>query len=249
MNSICLKYKYLILLFAILFLFACSEKLPFEEVDESIQCRCNEDPELIGVSVDEFFYWHSLFINFQDSSGNNLLKGIGFDTWNSGMLVPGEDADYGGFVKSELYTLESIYEEGFPNPERYPKLSFHRGMVMSLDFPLVNPDYDYLHFYIQSQRYIGTHLGGPFYDISKKCDFAEKIIFRLTCPYLFGNNEAHYITTWWWEPDHSGGNKAICYRVEYGGREFPVEELFPIGEQFPIELPKIATVKIILDRQ
>ena len=54
------------------------------------------------------------------------------------------------------------------------------------------------------------------------CDFAEKIILRLTCPSLFSDNEAHDIVTWW--QLKKGFSNPTCYRIEYGGKEFPVDE-------------------------
>jgi len=205
------------------------------------------------------FYDHSLLLSFRDISGNDLVKGIGYDPenkkpgetvlWKYGtdeyMIVKSEDL--GGIVQPDLYTLEYIFPDGIPNPwkpppgiiifgfmavgsnENVPQLSLQTGLSF---FPTatsaVNMDYDYLYFSN------GSYRAGY---LIRDCEFPEKIIIRFTCPYLFGDNEAHDIVTWW-KKDATGSLRAECYRIEFEGKEFTDITLTPLHQ--------IST--IILDR-
>jgi len=174
------------------------------------------------------FYQHLIWLSFQDASGNDLVKGIGFDTWNSeiGGLVTGKEGDGGGPVKREFYTLEYVYEDGIPNPwkpepkpwviydVRYPEIALHE--IMPSEFN-ANPNYNYLWFETSSYKFTGGPEALLYGHKIEDCDFAEKIIFRLTCPYLFGNDEAHDIITWW--ELKKGIRNPLCYRIEFDGKK------------------------------
>ena len=148
-------------------------------------------------------YQHLLWISFQDESGNDLLEGTEF-VWSSnyGMIDTS---------KPELYTLDIIYKDGIPNMWNlsydYPRLYLAKGWLSPPESS-ANPNYNYLWFETFSSRIVPKN-------------FAEKVVFRLICFPLFGDNEAHDIVTWW-KP--IGTINPNCYRVEYGGKEFPVEE-------------------------
>ena len=157
------------------------------------------------------YYVHTLWLSFQDKSGNDLLKGSEFE-----LLY-----NYNGIfdtVKPEFYTLEIIYEKGIINPWLepghykngtddiiYPKLYLASESVAS--YGLLNNDYDYLRFHTESTKLVGN--------------FPKKIIFRFTCPYLFGDNKVHDIVTRWKFIDTYCA--PLCYRIEYGGKEFSVK--------------------------
>ena len=150
-------------------------------------------------------YQHLLLLSFQDVSGNDLLEGSEF-IWNDGMST----------TKPEFYTLDIVFEDGIPNKYeiyksdrydiRYPMLSLANKWFLPPESP-ANPDYKYLCFEASSFR----------------SSFAEKITFRLICPYLFGDNEAHDIVTWWEPSTYRGYGRTFCYRIEFEGKEFPVE--------------------------
>ena len=157
------------------------------------------------------YYGHVLWLGFQDVSGNDLLKGSEFE-----LLY-----NYNGIfdtVKPEFYTLEIIYDKGIINPWVepghykngtddiiYPKLYIANESFVSLGF--LNNGREYLQFFTESTRLAGN--------------FPKKIIFRLKCPYLFGDNKVHDIVTWWKFIDTYCA--PLCYRIEYGGKKFPVE--------------------------
>lgn len=165
------------------------------------------------------FYQHLLFINFQDVSGNDLVEGSEF-IWNS---------EYGmrDVVKPEFYTLDIIFEAGIPNPwkpepnpniiydERYPRIYLTKKIM-----PFESLEKS-LWFETQSVKIAGVPEALLYGTETKKAAFAEKIIFRLTCRYLFGDNEAHDIITWW---ELKEGGYPVCYRLEFEDNEFQVDE-------------------------
>jgi hypothetical protein len=157
-----------------------------------------------------------------------------------------------GRIKPELYTLDIIFEDGIPNPLKpepapivngyplyvldnpnpRPSIGLQKGSFIEKthpnDFlpPGINTDYNYLYFDFSSYKIYGLP-SALLYDIpSKEVPFAEKVIFRLTCPYLFGDNEAHDIVTLW-EPylyeNGEVGIYAVCHSMEFEGKELTVD--------------------------
>ena len=229
--------KFAVIILTALALNSCNDKdESTPAVTKLCRCRATEDTYTIP-SISNPYYHHSLWLSFQDDSGNDLMKGIGFDTWSSevaGLVTGGED-DYGGPVKSELFTLEYVFEDGIPNVwdswvdhmgvlhEYYPTMTLQKDRAYEewmQDLIAGSFDYNYLRFDTQSRKYVGVPEALLYGSSISICDFAEKIIFRLTCPYIFGNDKAHDIITWW---SPLGENLAVCYSVEYGGKEFPIE--------------------------
>ena len=146
------------------------------------------------------FTIHPLYLSFQDTSGNDLVKGIGFDVWRDGGYVTGGEEDVGGIVKPELFTLEFVFENGIPNPNLSisPLMALQKETLLEAKLGLKN---DYLSFYPRS-----------FSDQP----FVEKITFKMTCPYIFRDYAKHDIVTWWKKhPSIS----PICYRIEFEGKE------------------------------
>ena len=210
MNKNVRTLKFTLLLLTMLIVSSCSNK------DEDVDPLCCMNP----------LYQHLLWISFQDESGNDLLEGSEF-VWSS---------DYGmrDTSKPEYYTLDVVYEDGIPNPWKpepkpyviydinYPRLYWGKGWLSPPE-PLANPYYNYLWFETSSYKFTGFAEALLYGQSIEYCDFAEKIIFRLTCLYLFNDNEAHDIVTWWEIPS-GRPDLTICYRIEFEGKEFPVKE-------------------------
>ena len=58
------------------------------------------------------------------------------------------------------------------------------------------------------------------------CSTDRKIIFKLTCPSLFGDENSHEIVTQWNESDVEHAMK--CYRIVFDGKEISgINEFFP----------------------
>lgn len=124
---------------------------------------------------------------------------------------------------SELVLNKEVSGETKPELYIYNLNADHRLYYKALKL-LSNSDYYYLSCSV-------------LIDLGTK--FSENIIFRHKDLSLFGDNKEHDIVTWWKPKDDTeqGAQFPICYRVEYGGKEFSVEKFSNVN---------IAT--IILDR-
>ena len=175
---------------------------------------CKNDDDTLPLVIGEDggyglnFYIHTLYLSFQDASGNDLVKGISTEPKKI-------------TVEPELYTLEIDFEDGIPNPWKYvTKMSLFGGWAIERNLHIaVNENYDYLRF---------TTGGSPTYaaygdDKDKRVDkipFSEKITFTLKCPYLFDDNVAYEIVTWWKPSKRVQLGGTICYCIEFEGKEF-----------------------------
>ena len=183
-----------------------------------------EDYPLFGSHPN--YMLHSLFFSFQDTSGNDLITGIGFDEG----FHPGHQWEglTGGLVKRNLYTLEFIYPDISMDifachnrlAERYPdrferiypsmwlrKNNHYLGTIFG--FYLPDDGYDRLELWFTSAR--------VYYDLI--IPPPEWIIARLSSPHIFGDNEKRDIVTHW----RLLADDLItlyCYRIEFEGREF-----------------------------
>jgi len=146
---------------------------------------------------------NELWLSFQDVSGNDLVEGIkfwGFDYGGGSGFMVGP----GGMVENELYVLEHVY----PGHNTIRSLHLNKGKPFSKVFPELNGKYDYLHFH-----------SWP--------NYFEKIIIKLTCPYVFGDDTVHEIVTWWKKTERLG---ALCHRIEFGDNE--ITEITYIYDDF-----------------
>ena len=169
------------------------------------------------------FYEHWLWLSFQDTSGNDLVKGIGYNWWQSD-VVPEEEAG-GGPVNPDLYTLKIIFPENAvdvweKSPEIRPELT------------LIKPNYG------EWNSSKGYYLN--FSTSSVKKDNVEMLTFKLSCPYVFGDNSTHEIVTYWRKSNVPKGT-VKCYRIVFDGKE--------INEITYENYEQISLAKIVLDRQ
>jgi hypothetical protein len=72
-------------------------------------------------------------------------------------------------------------------------------------------------------------------------DFQDKIIYTLTCPHIFGDEEPHEIVTYWRPSSNGDDLEAVCYRVECDGKEFTDNISYGRSEA--------SYVTIVLDRE
>ncbi|MDR2910310.1 MAG: hypothetical protein LBV47_02945 [Bacteroidales bacterium] len=187
---------------------------------------------------------YMVFLAVTDTSGNDLTKGIGIEVAmydpnssyiNGEYWITGNEEDYTeGRINPELFTLDILIDGVNPRkPEPAPLVNGRPAYVLDEQPPpsirlyngsffkkvfrndlspsvIINPDYNYLMFRTAISIY----------------KMPEKIVFRLTCPYLFGDNEAHDIITWLepykWENGETG-YLAVCYRMEFEGKELTVD--------------------------
>jgi hypothetical protein len=136
----------------------------------------------------------TLFLSFKDASGNDLAEELEFEALST---VKGL-----GLIKN-LYTLKIV--DDLRGSISMQLKRFTESVPSVFANGTLTPDDIYLIF------------GDAINIISK---FNKKLIFRLTCPDLFGDNEAHDITSWWKLVNY---NDPVCYRLEFDGKEFAVK--------------------------
>ena len=169
-----------------------------------------EEPESEIHGGRSMFYSYNLLLSFQDTSGNDLVKGIGFDWWQPEDVIITEEEASGGTVKRNLYTLEGyiVYPEeivvpfhattDFGWPIMMPLGEIHYGKAGTVFGRQVsNIDYDLLAFQAVSSIFNYNIIGFDGFVVEHPFDEPLKIIFRLRCPYLFGDNATHDIVIWW----------------------------------------------------
>ena len=231
--------KFTILLLCMLIINCCTKKNE-DESTQKVRDYIFLDDILTPFGYDgrgDDSYHHKLLLNFKCAFGNDLVKEIEFlaldqdafyavesTTWNffghplDDMIITGEEADNGGEVKSELYTLEYVFEDGIPSPwepsggcditiPEPPKMSLRKGKPFSKIYSDLNDNYDYLYFKTKSYR-------------TSYFPFAEKIIIKLKCTYVFGDDEEHEIITWWKPYPEKSTVATSCYRIEFNGKEY-----------------------------
>jgi len=147
--------------------------------------------------------YYPLGLCFQDASGNSLAKGIGLEHW-----IPSDaPVEYAtrGDVIPDLYTLDILVFEPHNNIEPYviPN-AFHRRLT--------------------TNTFWGSwHLTNDFPLSVDKYPDTKKIIYRLKCPYVFGDEEVREVVTYWTKTTKSGVNfNTECYRIEFEGNEYKI---------------------------
>ena len=185
----------------------------------------NNDLSLYDESINkDVSYMHWLWLSFRDASENDLTKGIYCE---EGKISISPDL---------YYALDIIYPYGRHNPwypEPAPIINGVPAWVLDEPNPkpiiyfmegkhafewgaVVNSDYNYLLILTKSYKY--ENMEGNIFPC------VEKITFKLTFPSLFGDDLEHDIVTWWELIENI--LSPVCYRIEYNGKEFPVEEKY-----------------------
>ena len=180
----------------------------FLAVVVTISCNFNNDENKIIESKYDSYYLHFLHLSFQDTSGNDLVKGIEYTRGQSNA----------GPVNPNLYTLKVVFPDGILFPLVDYRMSFNEGKLFAGAYTGVNINYDRLSFSISSYK--------KYYDsngMEVKIPFAEKITFKLICPYVFGDDDEHEIVTWWelkTLDDVGELDCTLCCRVDLDGKVF-----------------------------
>ena len=136
---------------------------------------------------------HSLWLSFQDVSGNDLVKGINM-SWAAG--VPGEDPT-SGKISSESFemldiTFSDLYDE----------------QAGTTDVIKWNNYY-----------YIRLEL---FSRANNESNSSPKISFKLRCPYIFDDADSYskyYQFVTYWKRSTKRDDLHLCYLIEFEGKE------------------------------
>jgi hypothetical protein len=159
---------------------------------------------------------HFLLLSFQDTSGNNLVEGIGVvnsecspdSTWCN--------------VQPDLYSLEVIYPESafdifkyhLENNYFYPSSGCKLSCLNDI-FPTLTV------FNTRNSKNILEGDNLAIYVLSFRPDNVEMLTYMLSCPYIFGDDKVHEIVSYWRTPEDSMNDRCrACYRVVIDGKEF-----------------------------
>lgn len=151
----------------------------------------NLPPESVG---------YELALSFQDSSGNDLVKGIELEEWPADISM--ENAQW-GTVKSDTYKLDIIVSEACEN--RYDEIGFE------LDNRHILGMYRYDYNYLRISFGLGV----------SDCPEEKMLIYSLKCPYVFGDDDVHELVTYWEIQKSKNENYHIakCYLINFEGND------------------------------
>lgn len=154
---------------------------------------------------------YNLGFCFCDSTGNDVIKGIGLEEWSPASTM--DDALWGS-VKPDLYVLDIIVSEPCANWDNkiynYPA---RPGFEPDVNRPGLNMERRN-----DGARYLGNRFSVPVND----CPEEKILTYKLKCPYVFGDDEVHEFVTYWNVPKISSSSKyteyyATCYNIEFDG--------------------------------
>ena len=161
---------------------------------------------------------YNLALFFENPNGENLAEGIELS-----------DCDYDlngeiqwGRINPDLYTLEIfpknyIDGEELEGPDLYPAVYIREMEVKRFEMGLS--------FMINFYR-------------DKKDNNVRKLIYKLKCPHIFGDEETYEFVSYWELTDEK---YAKCYLIEFNGQEITPKALDNNLEKFFLGVIKLDT--------
>jgi hypothetical protein len=149
-----------------------------------------------GIELKDQMQYNISFV-FQDAEGNNLAEGIDLEDWTP-VDVPKEQATFGQVVSDyKLDIILSKQSDKFNSTNEY----YHPILIYTKTDDCIC---------IGNNLILYTGLAEP----------QNKLTYHITCPYIFGDEEIHVITTYWKElgNKHNATYLAECYMVEFDGQ-------------------------------
>lgn len=138
-----------------------------------------------------------LNLNFQDASGNDLVKGIEFDASS-------------GTVNDSLFTLDIIVSE--------PCGNWDNKIYNAPARPGFEPDVNRPKLGMLKYNSC-CYLTNGFYIPVNDCPEEKILTYQLKCPYIFGDDAVHEFVTYWDIPKDKVNQTAKCNRIEFEGNE------------------------------
>ena len=167
----------------------------------------------------EFTYTHHIQLGFQDSSGNDLVKGLEYDWWRSD-LYPDEPEFV--IVNSDLYTLDIFFTKPCMDP------GYHEDCLV---FQEAKNKGNTLNLMQMPELAIRKYNGLQYLSItlmSMNTDgcggVPRDIIFQLTCPHIFGDDKPREIITTWVSSDKVDAGELLCDYVEFDGERYKTDK-------------------------
>ena len=186
----------------------------------------DEPPILTEGGFYPFYLYLPLWFSVQDISGNDLVKLFGSDWWLDDSN-PSGDTPLDNSVNTDLYTIEYVY----PVPKMNPLYYLQEEIELINGVPTIIWDDQEPHFGVfkDEETYYFTFLAMS----NKKYDDevfppADKIIFKLSCPSIFGDNEVYEIITYWEQliiEDVPEQDYYKCNKIEFDGKEINFQRI------------------------
>ena len=205
-----------------------------------IQSSCNES-ELAKTSL----HWeYSLAISFTDSEGKDLVKPLADEQWMSNPKL----THWAEEINPDKYTLDVIYSNP---PDWYDNDIYnHRA------YPGFVPDVNRRYFRVSQINQ--NMLDSPWYltyydytDIDMWGEEVQNMVFKITCPSIFGDDSTHNVETCWeqGEKPEIFLSDAKCTKVVFDGKQyFPEQKVYVIHfESQDVERVYYA-IDIVLDK-
>jgi hypothetical protein len=233
----------------------------------AVMCISCEDTDS-GVDSINMNRQYDLLLSFEDTEGNDLVKGI--------KATEEENPSEALFVLPDQFTLTAspnrhelgvntpspgvVYDDPDPNPDmaflppleewnedavraeyQYLKAMFEESIEQSEDEWVERAHYIWEE---NKKAYGDRYRFGIFMNSTIEYD-PEKIIYTLVCPHVFGDEAEHVIVSYWrkpvgWEGEPARNHYRACYRVEFDGKD--ITDILYTGDE------TYSCATIVLDR-
>ena len=193
---------------------------------------CDKEPiddTVLSVSSDLPVYEYTILISFVDGSGKDLVSSLGEERWQP----DGDNTIWGGQINPEKYSLNFIYS----NPPSYfteEQLSLDSCVApfFALKFDNYQIPYQTYEQYIEGEGrwYLYNRLRHFIRAWGKDALRQDNIIYRFSCPTVFGDNSTHELIAYWGDDPAPSSNPDAglhpeCIRALFDGQEIPVKKV------------------------
>lgn len=155
--------------------------------------------------------FYNLGFNFQDSSGNDLVNGIGLEEWIPANISM-ENA-LSGTVNRELYVLDIAVSD--------PCTNWDNDIYNSPARPGFIPDVNRPIFTLHNNG--DCYLNSSLSLLADACPDQRILIYKLKIAHVFGDDAIYEFVTYWDVPKEylrDNSKFAKCYRIEFDGNVF-----------------------------
>ena len=139
---------------------------------------------------------YSLSFHFQDSEGNDLSKGV----------------DHGEILVNSDYKLDIILSKQSElwDNKIYQPVNEDPSVIYDDHSPKL------VYLDLNGQAYIGNQ----FTLYTGLVDHQKILTYQITCPYIFGDDDVHFLTTYWRDLGEKYNTEYFveCYKVEFEGQ-------------------------------
>ena len=189
----------------------------------------NLDGDGEDVKYNFFTFHHHVFFSFQDSSGNDLVKGLEYDWWRSD-LYPDEPEQV--VVNSDLYKLDISFSEPYMDPGYYmdcPRIKEGDGLTKAIRYEPMDMPMMVIRK-VDGYQYISFETVQSYDYNTDGVDIPRDIIFKLTCPHIFGDDNPREIVTTWNYSDRVSVGSLFCEYIEFDGKRYITDKSTQFGQ-------------------